>query len=242
MLVFLQDHEGFTAGVKIVDWSLDNGREGRIVDVEDNNLVAVVCTGLKQHTKNFLDWPGVMPLLPQTGVTWSRARRVGQLKVINALPGKWVRLRDMWNMALRCKYEKQQREREQALMLQDGSANAGQEGEDGDASMLELPGFDSCALCDQAHPIIDEVQGNGKAQGIPDMVRSCPLCLVPLHNSCLRAVLNHFHLQWAKSSIVGGKGTSSSSSSTAPGCGGKLPNDTRLLPAFFRDEQTLSLA
>ena len=84
--------------VVVVQWKDVEARTGYIVDVDKKGLlVAVVHVGDKRYPKDYSD---SRVLVTQTGVTWTRARRVGYLAEHNELPQKWQWLMKVWKTAL----------------------------------------------------------------------------------------------------------------------------------------------
>ena len=84
--------------VAVVQWQDVTDKSGHIVDVDPKGLlVAVVHVGSKRFPTNYSTSEVIVP---RTGVTYTRARRMGRFAEHNELPGHWQWLMQMWCYAL----------------------------------------------------------------------------------------------------------------------------------------------
>lgn len=169
--------------VVLVQWKDVNAKTGYIVDLDkDWLLVTVVHVGGKRFATDYSD---SQVLVPQTGVTYTRARRVGLLAENNSLPPKWIWLMKMWRAALNRATETE---------LYDLSmSDEGQEQDQHQPPLME------CLICKHRNLTADVVGNKGPCF-------TCPLCLLQTHDLCAKEILQY---------VVENTGASSSSSSSS---------------------------
>ena len=197
---------GSSAVVKVVEWQSNGAKHGRIVDIDTNgNLIPIVYVGEKRHTQNFVEDFAAKILVPQTGVTWTRDRRVGALRVHNKLPEHWQWLMEMWSVALG---------RADDICLGQCSGQAEPEPLLPDelqpcCQICGLPGRAVQDQDEQCDDIREEVTNQGevaeespmqpaemtKCAGEPDVPVTCPICMIRTHAACCKRFS-----EWVKSS------------------------------------------
>lgn len=179
----------------LVQWRDTTAMTGHVVDIDSNGLlIAVVHVGDKRCPK---DYSQARVLVPQTGVTYSRARRVGLLAERNELPANWQWLMNIWRVALK---------RDVEIQLTRAALESGSEAT---SSLLE------CAVCKQSSrrptpsDVDVELDLTDSTDSTGDFCLTCALCLLPTHPRCCLSVA-----QTLDSLALGDLGTSSTSSSS----------------------------
>ena len=144
---------------------------GHVVDMDSNGLlIALVHVGDKRYPK---DYSEARVLVPQTGVTYTRARRVGLFAERNELPANWQWLMKIWRVALK---------RDVEIQLTRAALESGHEAT---SSLLE------CAVCKQSTRRPAPCDGAVEidiAVSSDDFCLTCPLCLLPTHPRCCLSV------------------------------------------------------
>lgn len=182
-VVVLPGAELVSPKVVLVQWRDCEAMTGHIVDVDAKGLlIAVVHVGEKRYPR---DYSRCRVLVKQTGVTYTRARRVGFLAEKNELPSHWRWLMRMWTTAFK---------REVELQLNEVDRNQEEGGSSSNSSSIE------CACCSSSThtttnppPERELNEGNGgggrgggdnNAARVRNYCLTCPLCLLATHGQC----------------------------------------------------------